>query len=585
VYIELISPEKDNDKAIGFNVYSDTSRKETLLAAFTDYQPKATPIIQLVQSENPNPAFLMFLPVLEHTLSNSGVKTTQVKGFVTGVFLANNILDIAIDEQQRKLFFYEFAELGKNTSFSSNTGTTQLTLQESPDHASQDFLFAGKTWHINLLANKAYILKQKNSSFLTLFLLQVSIVTIIMMLLLMMNNQQRVLDSLVKKRTKSLKFAMSDAKKANKAKSQFLANVSHEIRTPMNSVIGFAKLAAQSDDINEIKSYLSRINVSSNLLLNIVNDILDISKIESEKLELNSEIFDIHESMQRITTVFESTATNKNLSWKTRDTIPENVYFNGDQARLEQVLMNLCSNAIKFTHQGGVSLDAVLVEHVEGQAQLAFTIQDTGIGIAEENINKIFQPFIQEDASTSRNYGGTGLGLTIAKKLSALMQGDIDVSSEVGAGATFTFTCTLNTSVYKPKISLQAATDVDNTHGIDHLSVLVAEDNHVNQILIVSILKNLGIKADVVENGQLALDKIQQKKYDVILMDCQMPVLDGYEATRIIRSMPAYEQLPIFALTADVDSQSKAKAFAVGFTQHLSKPIDIAELTQCLNEL
>ncbi|MGJ8693343.1 MAG: ATP-binding protein [Thalassotalea sp.] len=585
VYVKLISPEQKNQKAIGFNVFSKLESKQTLSAALLNYQPKATPILQLVQSEHPEPAFLMFFPVFQSTQLDDNEQVKRLKGFATGVFLANNILSLAISEQQRKLFFFEFLELGGNSSFSSNTGTSKLTLQDNPAYASQNIRFAGQTWLINLLANEKFIVEQKNRSFLTLFLLQVSIVMTIMMLLLMMNNQHRTLDSLVRKRTQSLKKAMFEANKANKAKSQFLANMSHEIRTPMNSVIGFAQLATQSDDIDEIKSYLGRINVSSDLLLHIVNDILDISKIESQKLELNCEAFDVHQSLERITTVFENTAHNKKLNWKTLDTIPENLYFNGDQTRFEQVLMNLCSNAIKFTPKGVISLTAALVEQNNQVAKLSFIIKDTGVGIAPDNINKIFHAFTQEDVSTSRHFGGTGLGLTISKKLSKLMQGDIQVTSEVGNGSIFTFTCCLNIADEKPKSVHATAEKADKPQSIEHLSVLVAEDNRVNQKLIAAILQKLGIKADIVENGELAVAQVQVKKYDVILMDCQMPVLDGYEATKKIRAMPEYAELPIFALTADVDTRSKARAAAVGFTKHLSKPINIDLLIESFYEL
>ncbi len=585
VYVKFIAPEQSNQKAIGFNVYSNPARKQTLLDARINYQPKATSIIQLVQSEQPEPAFLMFFPVFEYTLSEGGNEVKRLKGFATGVFLANKILTLAINEQQRKLFFYELLEQGQNKSFSSNTDTNELTLRDNLNHESQSFRFAGQVWKINLLVNNKYVVEQQNRSYLTLFLLQVAIVTTIMLLLLLMNNRQLALDSVVKERTKSLKQAMTAANNANKAKSQFLANMSHEIRTPMNSVIGFAQLAKQSDDLDEIKSYLGRIDVSSDLLLHIVNDILDISKIESQKLELSHQVFDVHESINRITTVFENTAAAKQLTWRTQDNIPKPLYFDGDQTRFEQVLMNLCGNAVKFTSHGGIALLADLVTNEGQQATLQIAVKDTGIGIGADNIDKIFQPFTQEDVSTSRNFGGTGLGLTISKKLSQLMHGDIKVTSNIGEGSTFTFTCTLAISSDRPKTSLKQATTIDSTQGVEHLTVLVAEDNRINQKLIAVVLQKLGIKADIVENGQQAVEQIQQKKYDVILMDCQMPVLDGYEATKQIRAMPEYALLPIIALTADVDTRSKERAIAVGFNKHLSKPIDMEALKECLREL
>jgi signal transduction histidine kinase/integral membrane sensor domain MASE1 len=585
VYVKFISPLKNNEKAIGFNVYSNVSRRQTLSDALTNYQPKATPIIQLVQSEQPEPGFLLFVPVFEQVTSNLGEKVQRLKGFATGVFLANNILKLAINAKQREWFFYEFFEQGQSLSFSSNTGTKQLTLQKNPEHVSQSFQLGGQVWKINLLVNNEYVIEHKSQGYLTLFLLQVSIITTLMMLLLLMNNRQLTLEYEVKKKTKSLKNAMTEANQANQAKSQFLANMSHEIRTPMNALIGFAQLAKQSDDITTMRLYLNSIYVSSELLLNIVNDILDISKIESQKLELKYDTFDVHDTIRRIDIIFESTAKDKNLTWEIQDNLPDSLYCKGDRIRIEQILMNLCSNAVKFTHVGKISLIANLIEVDVKQAILQISILDTGIGIAPENIDKIFLPFVQEDSSTSRNYGGTGLGLAISKEFSKLMDGDITLTSEVGLGSRFTFTCPLEISSHQSSSDLIDNTNVARLQSVEHLSVLVAEDNTINQKLIDAVLTKLGIKADIVKNGQLVLEQIKQKNYDVILMDCQMPILDGYEATRIIRSMPLYDKLIIIALTADIDHSSRERAKKVGFNLHLAKPINFEKLKECLQDL
>ena len=589
IYVRLISPEEENSKAIGLNVYGIPSRKATLNAAMVNYQPQATQIIQLVQSEQKEPAFLLFYPVFEQYLVKESETIKRLKGFVTAVVLANKIIANTINEQQNKLFFYQVAEQGQSDFFTSNINNNEQFNSVKGDDYTQTFDVAGQVWQITLFTNKHYLVQQQNKDFLILFLLLVIIVTTIITSLLLMNNRQFALEDLVTKRTKSLEKAVADANYANSAKSQFLANMSHEIRTPMNSVIGFAQLAKASDNLAEIKSYLRNIDISSDLLLHIINNILDLAKIESEKLYLVSEPFDLHIVLSRIYSLFEVDATNRKLTWTLHDNIPKDLYFKGDQTRIEQILMNLSGNAMKFTKHGGVSITADCLEQTADNAQLKITIQDSGIGISQQNIDKLFSPFTQADDSTSRDFGGTGLGLTISKELSKLMAGDITIVSEEGKGTTVTFTCCLTLSAVAPQqtddtSAMLSPADLNDNQAltISSLKVLVAEDNRINQKLIKTILSRLGINAVIVENGQLAVERVQEEAFDVILMDCQMPVLDGYEATKQILAMPQFSNLPIIALTADVDTRSKEKALATGFVKHLAKPINIKELTESL---
>jgi len=611
VYVKLISPEDSNSKAIGFNVYSNPSRKMTLDGTMANYQPQATPIIQLVQSFKKEPAFLLFFPVFEQVKQTERAIDKKLIGFATGVFLAEKIIGNAISDSQRKLFYFEVFEQEKKQWFFSNNDKEALHLEGTNKHFSHTFNIAGQVWKMHLIANQSYLTQQQHQEFFRFFILLIIIVTTIVSSILLMNNRQLQLNNLVSLRTKSLKEAMKEAKHANKAKSQFLANMSHEIRTPMNSVIGFAQLAKVSNNMDEIKSYLQHIDISSDLLLHIVNNILDISKIESEKLFLTKETFDMHLVLNRIYSLFEVEASNNELSWHLKDNLPANVNFAGDQTRIEQILMNLCGNAMKFTKSGGVSVTADLLKVFDNIAHIAITVKDTGIGISASQIETLFKPFTQADASTSRDFGGTGLGLTIAKKLSQLMGGDITIESEVNAGTSFIFTCKLPLSRIKPtvtnlesdsfqKYTNQAALESEETNTIEtssketkpnhqeelrNLKVLVAEDNRINQKLIKTVLTKLGINAVIVENGQLAVDYVKKEAVDVILMDCQMPVLDGYQATEQIKAMPEYADLAIFALTADVDTRSKEKAMSLGFTKHLAKPINLEQLTECLLEV
>lgn len=592
VYVKLIAPEKNNQKAIGFNVYSNQKRKNTLMEAESSFHPKATPIIQLVQSDSEEPGYLMFFPVFE--------RDKVLGGYATGVFLAEEMLLRALDMNGSKHFDYEIYEQGSADWFSANNDGVDL--RNNPEAKSLTFHLSGQTWVLYLKVNREYFLQQQAQSYLLLFSLEFVIVTFIMLLILMMNSRQIELNVLVEERTESLKIAMQEAKKANSAKSRFLANMSHEIRTPMNAVIGFSSLARDTDDLKVIKDYLEKIDVSSDLLLNIVNDILDISKIEAEKLILSHEVFDLNKSCKRVNSLFHSQAEAKGLTWKIYNNIPTALYFVGDQVRFEQVLVNLCSNALKFTYHGSITINIDVEELNSEKNSVTVRVKDTGIGINKENQQKLFSAFTQADDSTSRQFGGTGLGLALSKELSQLMHGDITIESEEGIGSEFIFKSIIDTagsadvdsssvnrlkntamdiksSHEEPLVSIKEKRDVKTLH------ILVAEDNEINQLVITAILEKMGVIPVVVANGEEAVARIKQETFDVVLMDCQMPVLDGYRATEEIRKLAGFKDLPIFALTADVTAEGKDKAQKSGFSGHLSKPILVDDLLEKLESI
>jgi len=597
VYVKLISPEQTNKKAIGFNVYSNQKRKTTLMAAEFSYQPKATPIIQLVQSDAKEPAYLMFFPVFE------GNK--KLIGYATGVFLAEEMLHRSLNMNGSKHFDYELYEKGSDSWFSASNNGELLRGGFDVEHLT--FELSGQTWLLYLKTNKEYFLQQQGQSYLLLFSLEFVIVAFIMLLILMMNSRQMELNKLVEERTESLKIALQEAKKANSAKSRFLANMSHEIRTPMNAVIGFSSLARDTNDLQVIQNYLEKIDISSELLLNIVNDILDISKIEADKLTLSHEVFDLNKSCNRINSLFHSQAEEKGLDWKVNNNIPTALYFMGDQVRFEQVLVNLCSNALKFTHHGSITVNV----DVEGLSleknEVTIRVKDTGIGINKESQQKLFSAFTQADESTSRQFGGTGLGLALSKELSHLMQGDITIESVEGVGSEFIFKSIITTADSAAVDSAavdSAAVDILKNNAVDTrtnhqkplvsvkekrnietLHILVAEDNEINQLVITAILEKMGITPVVVANGKDAVERVQQETFDAVLMDCQMPILDGYKATEEIRKLEGYKNLPIFALTADVTAEGKDRAQKSGFSGHLSKPILVEDLLEKLESV
>ena len=584
VYVRLISPEHKNKKAIGFNVFSNEARKQSLIEAELNFQPRATPIIQLVQTEKKSPAYLMFFPVFN--------KDKDLKGYATGIFLVEDMLITAFDDSGVKRFDYEIYEADSKIAFSSNTMANNLFMDEKSKSIS--FYLSGQVWNLFLMANKEYLQQQQSQSYLLLYALEFVIVTFITLLILMMNSRQIQLNRIVAAKTESLKKAVQEANDANSAKSRFLANMSHEIRTPMNAIIGFSSLACVSKDQDLIQDYLDKIAISSELLLSIVNDILDISKVEANKLVLSSENFDMDRTCHRINSLFHSQAEEKGLTWKVINNISKALNFKGDQVRFEQVLVNLCSNALKFTKQGSivVTFDATPID--DATAHISVRIKDSGIGISAEEQKKLFTAFTQADDSTSRKFGGTGLGLALSQEISHLMAGNITIKSEKGDGAEFIFQCEMKTTTENPTPAkdskdiskiLENSNDLAGKRGVKNLRILVAEDNQINQLVIEAILGSLGITPVIVNNGQEAVDRVQQEEFDVILMDCQMPILDGYSATEQIRKIPQFKTLPIFALTADVTEESKKKAQEVGFNGHLSKPILVEHLLKELEKI
>lgn len=392
--------------------------------------------------------------------------------------------------------------------------------------------------------------------------------------------RQALEEDLVQTRDKALQ--------SSRLKSAFLANMSHEIRTPINGIIGATELLMQAGLNKEQLEYARIVENSSEVLLKTVNKILDLTKIEENKMEIENVEFCLSDLSKKIADLFKLVAERKSLDFEIRFDKCENQLV-GDLDKIEQILINLTGNAIKFTEKGKVIVEAEVLQESGSALEVIFRVKDTGIGIAPESREILFEPFIQADISTTRKYGGTGLGLTICRKLVELMGGKIGVESELGKGSTFWFQ--INLQRIDAVIS-SASAEKSDTGEIQKANsfilpenaprILLVEDNPTNQLVTRRIIEKLGYRIEVAENGQKALEKVKQSSYDIILMDCQMPVMDGYAATQEIRRFEKTidRYTPIIAITAHAMSDDSEKCFAAGMNGYLTKPIGQDKLSR-----
>ena len=410
----------------------------------------------------------------------------------------------------------------------------------------------------------------------------------------------------LEKKNEELEAALTTAREATQLKSRFLANMSHEIRTPMNGVLGMTDFLLGTELTTEQQEYAAAIKRSADSLLTLINDILDLSKMESGKLRIDRVPFDLARTLAEIGSLFALEARMKGLEYASivPPDLPGKVV--GDPGRLRQVLSNLLGNAIKFTEHGRVEMRAELVSEATNVVQLRFTVHDTGIGIPLEQQGRLFETFSQVDGSATRRYGGTGVGLAISKQLVDLLGGEMGVVSEPGHGSRFWFTASFGkaataekvpATLSAPKVPEEPQTPAFSTpkpakrvpaakpvQVASHLRVLLAEDNEINQRITLRLLEKLGLAADAVVTGREAVQALEKRSYDLVLMDCQMPEMDGFEATAIVRSKEgSTRRTPICALTANAMEGDRERCLAAGMDDYISKPVGLDKLRKAVD--
>ena len=411
----------------------------------------------------------------------------------------------------------------------------------------------------------------------------------------------------LERKNEELETALVTARDATQLKSRFLANMSHEIRTPMNGVLGMTDFLLSTELTSEQQEYAGSIKKSADALLALINDILDLSRIEAGKLRLDHLPFSLPATVEESSSIFALQARAKGLDFATATSadLPEMVA--GDAGRVRQVLTNLIGNAVKFTDSGRIDVEVQLLRSTKDGIVARFTVSDTGIGIPPEQQSRLFESFTQGDGSSTRKYGGTGLGLSISKQLVELMDGQLGVESQPGQGSRFWFTANFGKAPVTaaapappkrpvptptapappsvPKVPIPSVPEKSNG-GPRKLRVLLAEDNEINQRIALRLLEKLGLGADAVDNGRAAVEALSQRSYDLVLMDCQMPDMDGFEATAVIRNRErGKSHTPICALTANAMEGDREKCLAAGMDDYISKPVGLEKLREAVERL
>ncbi|WP_162144405.1 ATP-binding protein [Pseudoalteromonas citrea] len=572
--IYFTSPLQDNQSVIGLDVSTHPIAGKSIKQAIASQDFAVTDIFALVQQQDKKDGVVVYYPIFK---KGQAANLDSLLGLVEVVLELKLLLDPMYTSNEEAVFTYQIS-FGEGNVF-----THPYYIDEHFITHHVKFALFDKQGVIKFSSTDSFAVSLINWVDFIIVLVGCLLGVICVMFVFFIVSFNASLEKKVKASTQELTEKNSELILANDAKNLFLANVSHEYRTPLNAIVGFTELATKETEDQVALDYLARISDASAILLSTVNDVLDFSKMQAGQLDLDSKVFKPEEVTSSVIGMLSHLAAEKSIKIEFTHDEQYTARVEGDELRFKQILINLLNNALKFTPKGSIQIDCKCIEQDDGYKVLTIKVIDTGIGIKAEDQQRLFNAFAQAQSSTTRKYGGTGLGLSIVKQLCRLMQGEITVESQEGVGSEFTVVLKLKgVTELQAALAHHEAEVVQQVYDYENMKVLVVEDNKINQIVVQKHLRNLGLGCDFANDGQQALNYLKLQKPDLILMDLQMPVMDGFTASKHIKNDENLKHISIVILSASVGKEEKQQAALLGIEDFIHKPYQQSDLERVL---